>query len=600
MAEPTAYSQYMLELINHARLAPAEAANSLGIDLNEGLEANTISDTPKQPLAFNPLLIDAANFHSQWMLDTDTFDHAGIGGDRASDRILDAGYQFNTWGENIGYTGTTGTLNLNSATEKVHQSLFKSSGHRRNILRDNFRELGLATIAGDFTGYNSLMVTQNYATSSSTPFLTGVVFNDELEDNDFYSVGEGLAGIEVTATLQSSGASFTTDTMSAGGYQLALDPGTYDVTFTVNDQSHTSEVTVDSSNLKLDLNIEDLASLDGNDLLVGDENDNFIQGEIGDDTIYGDRGNDTLEGNQDNDRLFGGWGDDVVSGGNGNDFLYLGIDNDFAAGDDGNDYIQGEWGDDTVYGGNGNDTLNGNQNSDRLFGGWGDDVVSGGNGNDFLYLGIDNDFAAGDDGNDYIQGEWGDDTVYGGNGNDTLNGNQNSDRLFGGWGDDVVSGGNGNDWLYLGIDNDFATGGAGDDYIQGEWGDDTIAGGAGADTLQGNQNNDIFVYNRPTDSSVDRPDVITDFTVGADKLQLDFLRPSTTDLIGEFQVSSIYPYALVSNLAEANASFSGFASSRLAFSAAESMLYVDSSAQGFADMAIELENVTNLSPADFV
>jgi serralysin len=64
--EPTAQEQYMLELINRARLNPqAEADRSLGGNLNEGLAPGTISTKPKQPLAFDLKLEQAAQGHSQ-------------------------------------------------------------------------------------------------------------------------------------------------------------------------------------------------------------------------------------------------------------------------------------------------------------------------------------------------------------------------------------------------------------------------------------------------------------------------------------------------------------------------------------------------------
>ena len=261
MTQPTAFEQYMLELINRARLNPLGEANLFGIDLNDGLAANTISDAAKQPLAFNLLLIDSARSHSQWMLDTDTFSHTGAGESSAGDRMEDTGYEFTgswTWGENIGYTGTTGTLDVNSAVGRIHQGLFESSGHRKNILNNSFREIGLATLTGDFEIYNSLMVTQNFATSGSDVFLTGVAFDDSVVDDDFYSVGEGLGGIEVTAVRQSDNSSFTTITMTSGGYQIALDAGTYDVSFTINNQTlgNTSQISIGSENIKLDLNTE--------------------------------------------------------------------------------------------------------------------------------------------------------------------------------------------------------------------------------------------------------------------------------------------------------------------------------------------------------
>ncbi|MGH6930675.1 MAG: CAP domain-containing protein, partial [Dongiaceae bacterium] len=93
----TAYEQYMLELINAARLDPAAAAALYGVNLG------SISAASKQPLAGNQLLTLAAEDHSQWMLDTDTFSHTGAGGSDPGDRMSDAGYAFTgawTWGEN--------------------------------------------------------------------------------------------------------------------------------------------------------------------------------------------------------------------------------------------------------------------------------------------------------------------------------------------------------------------------------------------------------------------------------------------------------------------------------------------------------------------
>ena len=60
MAAPTDHEQYVLEMINRARLDPLGEAARYGIDLNQGLSGGTLNGTPKQPLAFNPKLIDAA------------------------------------------------------------------------------------------------------------------------------------------------------------------------------------------------------------------------------------------------------------------------------------------------------------------------------------------------------------------------------------------------------------------------------------------------------------------------------------------------------------------------------------------------------------
>jgi serralysin len=117
MAQPTAYDQYMLELINQARANPAAMASKLGIDLNQGLSAGTISAAAKQPLAFNLDLIDAAHKHSAWMLATDTFSHTGAGGSNPGARMKAEGYTGSSWGENIAITWGNGKVPSQSVVD---------------------------------------------------------------------------------------------------------------------------------------------------------------------------------------------------------------------------------------------------------------------------------------------------------------------------------------------------------------------------------------------------------------------------------------------------------------------------------------------------
>ncbi|MEM9768705.1 MAG: CAP domain-containing protein [Cyanobacteria bacterium P01_D01_bin.71] len=268
MAQPTAQEQYFLELVNRARLKPTAEAARYNINLNQGLPSGTISSTSKQPLAFNFNLIDASRSHSQWMLNTDTFSHTGAGGSSAGQRMTSAGYDFTgswTWGENIAWQGTTGTPNVTASVTGQHEGLFKSSGHRRNILNGSFREIGIGTLTGEFDGYNAVMTTQNFAKSGNATFLTGVAFDDGVTDDDFYTVGEGLGGINVTATRQSDNATFRTTTFGSGGYQVALTPGTYNITFSGGElaQAIQQTVTVGSKNVKLDLATDDLPTSGG-------------------------------------------------------------------------------------------------------------------------------------------------------------------------------------------------------------------------------------------------------------------------------------------------------------------------------------------------
>lgn len=185
-----------------------------------------------------------------------------------------------------------------------------------------------------------------------------------------------------------------------------------------------------------------------------------------DDFIKGSTGADVIQSGEGDDRVWAGKGDDVVLGGAGDDVLY------------------GEQGNDTLLGGEGNDRLFGGADNDTLFGGTGDDWLDGGNDNDVLF---------GEEGNDSLFGASGNDKIYGGTGND---------RIWGGTGNDDIFGDDGND------------------FIEGQQGNDTLTGGAGKDT---------FFYWVDNSQKSLRPgtmwgnDVITDFKVGEDRLDLSNL-----------------------------------------------------------------------------
>jgi len=269
---PSDYEQYLLELINRARADPAGEAARYGIDLNEGLEPGTISSDPKQPLAPNTDLVNGARGHSQWMIDNDIFSHTGANGSSPGDRMTAAGYDFLpswSWGENIAWYGQTLTAPpALSTTATLHQSLFVDAGvdgrgHRLNLMKSDFREVGPGIVFGDYSGYNAEMVTEDFAytaTPASASFLTGVVYDDHRVSRDsFYTPGEGFGGATITATRASDGAAFQTTTWSSGGYSLALPAGTYDLTASGGGLS--ANITVGSvpmgqSNVKVDFTEE--------------------------------------------------------------------------------------------------------------------------------------------------------------------------------------------------------------------------------------------------------------------------------------------------------------------------------------------------------
>lgn len=238
-AGPTGLEQLLVELVNRARANPAAEAARFGIDLNEGLAPGTIPPGSTQPLAIHPDITDAARAHSQWMIDNNVFSHTGADGSTPGDRMTTAGYAFTppwSWGENIAWRGSKPSVpDPIASTARIHQDLFVDAnypgrGHRVNLLKDSFKEIGTGVATGEFNTYNAVMVTEDFAYSGGGSFLTGVAYTDALTDDNFYTVGEGIGGVAITARRVSDGAVYSTETWSTGGYALQLPAGTYDVT----------------------------------------------------------------------------------------------------------------------------------------------------------------------------------------------------------------------------------------------------------------------------------------------------------------------------------------------------------------------------------
>lgn len=259
---PSAEEQLMLEILNSERAAPDEYASRYGIDLNEGLVEGTISSDPKQPLAFNTALAEAARAHSLWMLENDIFSHTGSGGSDPGDRIEAEGYEAYGWGENLAWLGTWPSVpDTAESTGRLEENLFVDEGypergHRTNMLNEEWTEVGIGIETGIFTysgqDYNAVMATQDFAIPSTRGnFLVGVAFMDDDADM-FYDVDEGLPDVQVSVTDQDSGEILNVSTWDSGGYQAALEDGVYDVNFSWEDQTFSTEITMSGINEKVD------------------------------------------------------------------------------------------------------------------------------------------------------------------------------------------------------------------------------------------------------------------------------------------------------------------------------------------------------------
>jgi RTX calcium-binding nonapeptide repeat (4 copies)/Cysteine-rich secretory protein family len=492
----TAYEQYFLELINRARLNPAAEAEIQGITLNQGIAANTLDASQRQVLAINPFLNQAADGHSTWMRANNVFSHTGSGGSDGKTRMVAEGYAFTgswSWGENLAWTGSSGTLDVTAAVTLLHHNLFVStSGHRQNLLNNTFREAGVglssvgAFTQGGATYANSLLATHNFALSGSNLFVTGVTYTDS-DANNFYSVGEGI-GSRTVQLYQNGIAALNMASTAAGGYSVSTSgSGTIEARFSGG--GLTTEMgasfSMGGQNVKIDL-------VNGNTILSSMSA--TLTGAALNLTLLGINAN-AATGNALDNTLTGNSGSNVLSGG------------------DGNDVMRGLGGADHAFGGNGQDTLyvtnNAAGDSITFDGGADRDAVSFvgvTNGGIWLDLGY-NQFGAGIGQNNlYLGANTGNilnvESVTGTASDDVIRGDSNSNNIIGGMGNDtllsyspydtvnpyaslgdVIEGREGNDLLYSGSGNDYLDGGAGDDIIEVGGGTDTVVAGIGNDTI---------------------------------------------------------------------------------------------------------------------
>ncbi|UWR24437.1 CAP domain-containing protein [Sulfitobacter sp. S190] len=385
MANASSLEYYMLSLIN------AERAK-VGAD----------------PLRLEQNLNDSAEAHSEWMLAVDRFSHTGQDGSSSNDRMVAAGFDFSgSWrsGENIGFQSERGAAGLEDDVRDIHTSLMNSSGHRANILNPNYDYIGLGIERGDYRGFDAVMITQNFATTSGDVDL---------------------------------------DTGQGGGSTPPPPPPTAPdaptqgpVALQGNSSANRLEGTGYNDTLYGGGGNDTLGGLSGNDVIRGNYGNDRMDGNAGADTMQGGVGDDTIYGNGGSDRLYGDPGDDVMFGGGGGDTLVGSAGTDVIRGGGGNDSLNGGDHADTLYGEEGSDTLSAGNGNDLVVDARGNNELRGGSGRDTLNAGSGNDRLYGDGGADMMHGGAGDDTLRGGGSADTIDGGPGDDLLYGNWGKDI-------------------------------------------------------------------------------------------------------------------------------------------------------------------
>jgi uncharacterized protein YkwD len=98
-------------------------------------------------LALDTQLTAAAQGHSDDMATNDYFEHDSPDGRNPGERISDAGYDWNSWAENIaaGY----------DTPAEVVDSWMHSSGHRANILDCGLDDIGVGYATADKAEYST-------------------------------------------------------------------------------------------------------------------------------------------------------------------------------------------------------------------------------------------------------------------------------------------------------------------------------------------------------------------------------------------------------------------------------------------------------------
>lgn len=385
-----------------------------------------------------------------------------------------------------------------------------------------------------------------------TNVLTGGAGNDTLDggagtDRMVGGLGNDIYVVDNLGDTVVEEAASGTDTVktSLGGYVLGANIEKLVLTGTANSTGTGNEL---ANTLTGNDGANVLYGLAGSDRLYGGGGDDTLHGADGNDLLSGGEGNDKLEGGAGDDKLDGGAGADTMRGGAGNDAYYVDNAADVVeeSANGGTDtvrslisrYVLGENIEKLVLIGTGGQTGVGNGLNNTMAGGAGADTLIGSAGNDQI---------DGKAGADTMDGGTGDDTFYvddlgdvvverAGEGKDTVrasvsgytlalnvenlilagkndiegNGNSLNNVLTGNSGANAIHGGAGNDQI---------TGGAGTDRLWGDDGDDLLIGGLDADWLSGGAGKDVFKF-AMGDSTLSNPDVIADFTAGADIINL--------------------------------------------------------------------------------
>jgi hypothetical protein len=227
--EPTPEETLMVELLNRFRADPKAEAERIAPPGKEGgrggvdwemfrKETSALPSVP--PVVINLDLLDATRRHSHYqilngMTHEQDAGKPGFTGKSFGERDKKSGYKgsprsencfrdaSDPWGAHSGFIVDAGPGGAGGMQPE--------RGHRRNMSDGSVKEVGLSGLPHD----GHLCVTHNFGVRGSR-FAGGVVYVDR-DANQFYSIGEGVGGVTITASDGSA-----VQTWTNGGYTLEL------------------------------------------------------------------------------------------------------------------------------------------------------------------------------------------------------------------------------------------------------------------------------------------------------------------------------------------------------------------------------------------
>ncbi|MEO0683236.1 MAG: CAP domain-containing protein, partial [Pseudomonadota bacterium] len=281
MGKANKIETYVLELMNRMRLDPGgefdrtfknakkgiahdkavtEALEAFGVDINKvRKEYARLEEAPV--LAWNNDLHDAALKHSRLQAKQDTQSHQLPGEQPLLPRVQKEGYDVKLVGENVfafsetaehAHQGMAIDYGPNLQGRILSDGLQPGRGHRVNIMRDDFREVGVSMLKENkkSTSVGPYVMTQNFGTTQDDEaIITGVAYRDRDKDG-WYSMNEGQRGLKIN--VQGEGR----DVGGQGGnYNVVTGEGVMSVTLSGKPVKGRikAEIDMGQDNVKLDV-----------------------------------------------------------------------------------------------------------------------------------------------------------------------------------------------------------------------------------------------------------------------------------------------------------------------------------------------------------